>query len=141
ADSFDGLATWHEPARLLELARVAVAPRAGAPGPDLAAFDAAFPGRRERVVVFDAPPVDVSASAIRRRAARGESLDGLVPPAVAAVIRADRLYRQPRQPTPRRMPEPVTESIPHAGGSPGPSTAPPPPPGPPHPGPAAARPP
>jgi nicotinate-nucleotide adenylyltransferase len=138
ADSFDGLATWHEPDRLLELARVAVAPRAGAPGPDLAGFDAAFPGRRERIVVFDAPPVDVSASKIRRRAARGESLDGLVPEAVAAVIRADRLYRQPRQPDSRRTPEPVTEPIPDAGSSAGTSTATPRPDGLPNRGPAAA---
>jgi nicotinate-nucleotide adenylyltransferase len=100
ADAFDGLASWHEPDRLLELARVAVAPRPGAPGPDLAAFDAAFPGRHDRIVPFEAPSVDVSASEIRRRVAAGLPLDGLVPPAVGAVIRADRLYRHPVSPTP-----------------------------------------
>jgi nicotinate-nucleotide adenylyltransferase len=95
AESFDGFAGWHEPERILELARVAVAPRAGHPGPDVTAFELAFPGRGDRVVVFDAPAIDVSASDIRRRAARGEPLDGLVPPRVAAVIARDRLYRQP----------------------------------------------
>jgi nicotinate-nucleotide adenylyltransferase len=138
ADSFDGLASWRQPERLLDLARVAVAPRAGAPGPDLAAFDAAFPGRRDRVEVFEAPPVAVSASEIRRRAGRREPLDDLVPPAVAAVIRADRLYRQTRQPDPRRMPEPVTDPIPDAGSSAGTSTATPRPDGLPNRGPAPA---
>jgi nicotinate-nucleotide adenylyltransferase len=120
ADSFDGLASWHEPERLLDLARIAVAPRAGHGGPDLRAFDAAFPGRRDRVIVFDAPPMDVSGSEIRRRAAAGEPLDGLVPPAVAEAIAADRLYRQPTQ---RRTPRPVTDPIPAAGTPAGPSTS------------------
>lgn len=94
AESFAGFRTWHEPGRILDSARLAVAPRAGHPAPDLQAFDRAFPGRRDRVVVFVAPPVEVSASDIRRRAARGESVVGLVPDGVAALIRRDRLYRQ-----------------------------------------------
>ena len=138
ADAFDGLASWHEPDRLLDLARVAVAPRAGAPAPDLADFDTAFPGRRARVATFDAPPVEVSASDIRRLAAAGDSLDRLVPPAVAAVIRADRLYRQPRHLDRRRVPKPVTDPIPDAGGSAGTSTATPRPDGLPNRGPAPA---
>src|SRR5690348_15377096 len=93
AESFASFADWHEPGRVLDLARLAVAPRAGHPAPDLAAFRRGFPGRDERVVVFDAPAIDVSASEIRRRAARGESLAGLVPPGVEAVIAEDRLYR------------------------------------------------
>jgi nicotinate-nucleotide adenylyltransferase len=109
AESFAGLAAWHEPGRLLDHARIAVAPRAGHPGPDLAAFDAAFPGRRDRIIVFDAPPVEVSASEIRRRAARGASLEGLVPPAVAALIERDRLYRQPDH---QEEPSPVTDRLP-----------------------------
>jgi nicotinate-nucleotide adenylyltransferase len=95
AESFAGFADWHEPDRILDLARLGVAPRAGHPGPDLAAFARHFPGRTDRVVVFDAPDIAVSASEIRRRAARGESLDGLVPAGVAAVIAEDRLYRHP----------------------------------------------
>jgi nicotinate-nucleotide adenylyltransferase len=134
ADSFDGLAAWHEPDRVLDLARIAVAPRAGHPDPDLDAFEDAFPGRRDRVVVFEAPPVRVSASDIRRRAAAGEPLDGLVPPAVAEAITADRLYRQPNQ---RRMPEPVTDPIPDAGTPAGSSTTAPRPDGLPNRGPAS----
>jgi nicotinate-nucleotide adenylyltransferase len=111
SESFAGFAGWHQPDRLLELARIAVAPRSGHAPPDLAAFEAAFPGRRDRVVVIDGPDVDVSASAIRRRAARGESLDGLVPPGVAALIRDDRLYRHPE---PTEDSSPVTEPLPSA---------------------------
>jgi ribosome-associated protein len=134
AESFDDLASWHDPSRLLDLARIAVAPRAGHPGPDLEAFERAFPGRRERVVTVDAPAVDVSASQIRRRAAGGRSLDGLVPEGVAAVIATDRLYRQPE---PKEGAQPVTDPIrePIPAGM---STTAPRPDGLPHRGPAAA---
>jgi nicotinate-nucleotide adenylyltransferase len=94
ADSFDGLPDWHEPERLLGLGRIAVAPRAGHP-PDLAAVERALPAARGRVTVLELPAIDVSASEIRRRAARDESLDGLVPPGVATLVRDNRLYRQP----------------------------------------------
>jgi nicotinic acid mononucleotide adenylyltransferase len=39
---------------------------------------------------------DVSASDIRRRCARGESLEGLVPEVVAALIERTGMYRQNR---------------------------------------------
>jgi nicotinate-nucleotide adenylyltransferase len=120
AESFAGLASWHEPDRLLRLARIAVAPRAGHPPPDVDAFERAFPGRRDRVVLIDAPAVDVSASEIRRRAGRGEPLDGLVPDGVAKVIRDDRLYRQPE---PKEDAQPVTDPLPDAGVPAGTSTA------------------
>ena len=93
-ESFAAFPTWHQPARILDLSRIAVAPRAGHPPPDLAAFQRSFPGRDDRVVLFDAPAVDVSASEIRRRARLGEPVDGLVPAGVAARIERDRLYRQ-----------------------------------------------
>ena len=112
AESFAGLPTWREPERLLDLARIAVAPRAGHPAPDPAWIAVAFPGRTDRVAVFDGPLIDISASAIRRRAAAGEPLDGLVPPAVARAIAADRLYRHPE---PVEEEPIVTESVPDDG--------------------------
>jgi nicotinate-nucleotide adenylyltransferase len=102
AESFAGLPTWHEPERLLDLARIAVAPRAGHSPPDPAWIADRFPGREDRLVIIDGPSIDISASAIRRRAAAGESLAGLVPPGVAEAIAADRLYGQP---------EPVEEEL------------------------------
>jgi nicotinate-nucleotide adenylyltransferase len=112
AESVAGLASWHEPERLLDLARIAIAPRAGHEPPNLAAIAADFPAHADRFVVIDGPRVDVSASAIRRRAAAGGSLANLVPTGVAEAMAADRLYRQPEL----QEDEPiVTDSAPLAG--------------------------
>ena len=112
AESFAGLATWHDPGRLLDLARIAVAPRAGHPRPDPAWIDSSLPGRSDRIVVIPGPDVDVSASEIRRRVADGEPIADLIPPGVAEVIAADRLYRQP---PPEEEPANVTDPAPDAG--------------------------
>jgi len=106
AESFAGLAEWHEPQRLLDLARIVVAPRAGHPAPDEPTIERLTAGRADRVSVIDGPLVDVSASSIRRLAAAGMTLDGLVPPGVARYIETHRLYRQPE---PKEDPSPVTE--------------------------------
>lgn len=95
AESFAGLPTWHEPDRLLELARVAVAPRAGHPAPTRAWLRRRAGDRSARVVAIEAALPDVSASDIRRRVAAGRSIAGLVPPAVAAWIDDHGLYREP----------------------------------------------
>jgi nicotinic acid mononucleotide adenylyltransferase len=50
------------------------------------------PGGGGRVYHLPIPPLAVSSTQIRRTAARGGSLDGLVPPSVARYIRAHRLY-------------------------------------------------
>ncbi len=42
--------------------------------------------------VIHAPLLDISSTEVRRRAARGESLAGLVPPAVEEYIRRNRIY-------------------------------------------------
>jgi nicotinate-nucleotide adenylyltransferase len=47
----------------------------------------------DRIVEFDMRPVDVSSTDVRARVARGESLDGLVPPAVAEAVARLGLYR------------------------------------------------
>lgn len=92
ADEFAGFLSWKEPARVLELARLGVATR---PGVDRAVLDAVLArlDRPDRVVFFPIPPHDVSSTDVRARLRRGEPVDGLVPPAVAAEIRARGLYR------------------------------------------------
>jgi nicotinic acid mononucleotide adenylyltransferase len=45
------------------------------------------------VLAFELDSPLVSSSAVRERVARGEPLDGLVPPAVACAIAGHRLYR------------------------------------------------
>jgi nicotinate-nucleotide adenylyltransferase len=112
AESFAGFASWREPERILELARVAVAPRAGTPPPDAATIDRVAGRWAARVVTVPGPDVDVSASEIRRRVARGESIDGLVPPGVAAVIARHRLYRDPIA---QEDPSIVTDPAPASG--------------------------
>ena len=92
AEAFLGLMTWREPRRILELARVVVAPRDGYPeaGPDFLA--AHFPDLADRAVFLDSPRMRLSASELRARAAAGRSLRYLVPDAVAAYIGDHALY-------------------------------------------------
>jgi len=49
--------------------------------------------RPDRVVFFEIDPIRVSSSEIREKVGRGEAIDGLVPPAVAAEIADRGLYR------------------------------------------------
>jgi len=49
--------------------------------------------RPDRVELFEIEPVSSSSQEIRDRVGRGESIDGLVPPAVAELIESLGLYR------------------------------------------------
>jgi nicotinate-nucleotide adenylyltransferase len=95
AESFAEFPSWHDPARLLRLATVAVAPRPGHPPPSAEWLARRLPGFAHRVVVLGGPHLDISASDIRARVAAGEPIDGLVPPPVVAYIEAHQLYRHP----------------------------------------------
>jgi nicotinate-nucleotide adenylyltransferase len=92
ADEFASFLEWKEPARLLELARLGVATR---PGVDRDRLDAVLAAldRPDRVSFFPIEPLPVSSSEIRRRAAAGGPIDGLVPAAVAEEIARLGLYR------------------------------------------------
>jgi nicotinate-nucleotide adenylyltransferase len=95
AESFADLPSWHDPGRLLRLARIAVAPRQGHPAPTPTWLAQRLPGFADRVVVLEGPHLDISASDIRARVAAGRPIDQLVPPPVAAYIEAHHLYREP----------------------------------------------
>jgi nicotinate-nucleotide adenylyltransferase len=84
ADEYRDFPTWKEPEAVLGLARLGVAARPGFP---LAEQPSA------RVLYFGLEPMAVSSSEIRARIARGESVDGLVPAAVAEAIARLGLYR------------------------------------------------
>ena len=84
ADEYVAFPTWKEPEEVLRLARLGVATR---PGYELPAAES------DRVRFFEIDPVPVSSREIRERLARGEPVDGLVPPAVAAAIAGEGLYR------------------------------------------------
>jgi len=92
ADEFAAFLSWKEPNRVLELARLAEATRPGYPRDRLKPVLASLE-RPERVEFFEIPPVFVSSSDVRERVRRGESIDGLVPKAVAGEIELSGLYR------------------------------------------------
>jgi nicotinate-nucleotide adenylyltransferase len=92
ADQFADFLAWKDPNGVLELARLGVATRPGFPQERLDRVLATL-DRPDRVTFFEVEPLDVSSSGIRERIARGEAVNGLVPPAVAAEIAALGLYR------------------------------------------------
>jgi nicotinate-nucleotide adenylyltransferase len=97
AEAFLGLMTWHEPRRVLELARVVVAPRDGYPDAGPAFLRRHLPDLADRATFLDAPRLRLSASELRERVANGRSLRYLVPDAVAAYIGDHGLYKDPRR--------------------------------------------
>jgi nicotinate-nucleotide adenylyltransferase len=113
AETFHDLPGWHEPRRILEVARVAVAPRVGHATPDRDWLEAHFPGLEERVAYLQGPRLGVSSTMIRARLAAGRSIRYLVPDPVVADIREHGLYAMRGRAASGR---PVVPSIPAAGG-------------------------
>jgi nicotinate-nucleotide adenylyltransferase len=97
AEAFLGLMTWREPRRVVELARLVVAPRDGYPeaGPEFLA--AHLPDLADRATFLDSPHLRLSGSELRRRAGDGRSLRYLVPDAVEAYIGDHGVYRNQRR--------------------------------------------
>jgi nicotinate-nucleotide adenylyltransferase len=93
ADEFADFRSWKDPERVLTRARLGVATR---PGIDRSLLDEVLAGldRQDRVTFFEIEPLPVSSSDIRARAAAGEPIAGLVPPAVEAEIARLELYRR-----------------------------------------------
>lgn len=91
ADMARSLGSWREPEALLELARVAVAPR-GADERDAVTRELRGLGGAERMRFLSIAPMDISSSLVRERIAAGESVREMVPAEVAAYIAAHGLY-------------------------------------------------
>jgi len=91
-DCLAELPKWREPSRLIKMCRLVAVPRVGSPAPDLNSLEASIPGLVERVILLDKPRVDISASEIRNRVARGLSIEHLVPEPVARYIGEQGLY-------------------------------------------------
>jgi nicotinate-nucleotide adenylyltransferase len=91
-DSLRDLPAWHDPDRILRHAELAVAARPGI-DVDLDAIARAVPGVVGRVHLVPTEEIPISSSEIRRRVRAGESIDGLVPPAVADYVSRRGLYR------------------------------------------------
>ena len=106
ADAFAEIETWHRYPDVLDAAHFAVLAR---PGTTLAGLSQRLPALASRmisadaldratttrIILVDCQTPDVSSTAIRARARRGESLDGMVSPAVAAYISQNALYLAP----------------------------------------------
>jgi nicotinate-nucleotide adenylyltransferase len=92
ADELAAFPTWKSPNRVLELVTLGVAARPGVPEAELREARARLPAP-DRILFFELEPVSVSSTEIRARVARGEPVDGLVPPAVAEAILRLGLYR------------------------------------------------
>ena len=94
-EALAGFPTWHQPERILDLARLAVVPRAGYETLDLAWVRHHLPGREGRFRFLSGPLLPISGSVVRHRAAAGRSVRYLVPDAVARYIASHQLYAQP----------------------------------------------
>jgi nicotinate-nucleotide adenylyltransferase len=92
ADEFCEFLAWKDPDGVVARARLAVATRPGYPRERLQTVLDRL-SRPERVQFFEIEPLPISSEDIRDRVARGEAIDGLVPPAVAELIRSRGLYR------------------------------------------------
>ena len=92
ADEFCDFLTWKDPEGVLARARLGVATRPGYPRDRLDAVLKAL-SCPERVSFFEIEPLPISSREIRDRVARGETIDKLVPPAVAELIESLGLYR------------------------------------------------
>ena len=91
-DSLEQFPGWREPERILSMCKLAAVPRPGRSRPDIRALEEKLPGISGRVVFLDKPHADISASAIRKMAAEGKSIDQLVPAPVAEYIKEQKLY-------------------------------------------------
>jgi nicotinate-nucleotide adenylyltransferase len=102
ADTFADIRTWKDYPAVLDRCHFAPVSRPGFPVSRLAALLPELAGRmrpgarrlpeRPAILLVDRRTADVSASDVRRRAAAGESLAGLVPAAVGAYIQKHHLY-------------------------------------------------
>jgi nicotinate-nucleotide adenylyltransferase len=92
ADAAVGLESWRRPERVVELARLAIARRAGIADADVAAVLRSLEAAAS-ATALEMPQFGVSSSAVRERAAEGRPLRYLVPDAVARYIEDRELYR------------------------------------------------
>jgi nicotinate-nucleotide adenylyltransferase len=91
-DSLEQLPEWREPVRLAAMCWLVAVPRPGCPRPAMKTLEGKIPGISKRVIFLEKPNIDISATEIREKIARGESIDKLVPGQVAAYIKKHKLY-------------------------------------------------
>jgi nicotinate-nucleotide adenylyltransferase len=92
ADAAVGLESWRKPERVVELADLAVARRAGVSDSEVAATLGSL-GCEGSATMLEMPQFGVSSSAVRERAHQGRPLRYLVPDPIAQLIDEKGLYR------------------------------------------------
>lgn len=95
ADSLNDLPTWREPARICDLATIAVVRRGGAPEPDFSILNNLISSERLaqiRAAQVQMPLIELSSTDLRHRAATGHSLRYRTPRAVEKYIETNNLY-------------------------------------------------
>jgi nicotinate-nucleotide adenylyltransferase len=85
ADQAAAFDRWKEPEQILEWVKLAVGARGGFEMPDLTRWG-------DRIVPFELASPEVSSTEVRDRVAAGETIEDLVPPAVARLIEQEGLY-------------------------------------------------
>ena len=94
-DSLAHLLTWHQPAQLIQLCRLAVVARPGFRA-DLTELEATLPGISHRLDWVEMPVLGISSSDLQRRVREGRSIRYQVPAAVAEYVAEHKLYRNNR---------------------------------------------
>lgn len=92
SDALRAVARWKEPREIFRLATPLVVHRPGELAPSLETL-ASLCQQSTQPQVINMPALDISSTAIRRRVAAGESIDVMVPDAVARYIEQNRLYQ------------------------------------------------
>lgn len=101
ADVMESFHTWHQSEKIIQLAHMIVMHRPTYK-PNLASVLQPFEtthltdfkkAKSGKVFVYPAPAVPISATAIREKLRKQESIDGLVPPVVANFIKDQKLYQ------------------------------------------------
>ncbi len=93
SDSLASFLTWREPARVLELATLAVIQRPGAMPYDLAALHTQLPAVRHRVLLLQGPRFELSSTILRQRVRAGLTIRYQLPEAVRQYIDYHHLYQ------------------------------------------------
>lgn len=90
-DSLSDLRSWHQPQLLIQMTTLVVMQRPSVK-PDIAAISAEIIGLEDRVIILDAPLVEIAATDIRMMHAAGKSVQYLLPDSVYRFIIENNLY-------------------------------------------------